>query len=866
MLKAIHFRSALLAALLLAMLAAPAAGQLLNITTTTLPGGQVGMSYNATIQMTGGTPPRFVSLFSGSLPPGILISPASGIVYGTPTQAGTFNFTVRAHDSSAPPVQEDFQALTIVVTGGGSITVSPASLPTVPVGAPFNIQLTASGGAPPYFFEFTFSPQQPPAWLNLEHSGQLFGTPPAAGSYPFGVMVIDEMGAYAEKAYTLIVGSALSITTPSLPAGTVGQPYSASLAATGGSPPYTYQLVQGTLPPGVTLNSAGVFSGTPASSGTYPIQTRATDTTGASADKGFSIAVQPPALDFTPVTLPQATRNSPYSASFTPSGAASGYSFTIYSGALPAGLSMSGMGVVSGTPTASGTYSFTVRLMAGSSYVDKVVQLVVGVPSLSITQSMLPDGTTGQPYSAALSALGGVPPYSFSSTGGALPQGVSLGADGRFAGTPSMAGVYQFSATVNDSAGNQTSALYTLNILAPLALAPDTLPAAKPGEPYDTQLQATGGKPPYSYQLSGSLPPGVAFSNGLFSGVATAPGIYEVAVKLTDSGGRALDKVYRLTVPSNVQITTASALPAGQSGQQYSAAFAAADGVPPYNWSAIGNLPPGMTLNSGTGVLSGEPAGFGSYSFGIMVTDATESSALRTFTVEFALPPVPPAAITQLGATASPAQQPAFGIRLNQAYPVTLNGVATLAFTPDRFGDDPAVLFSNGSRTMAFTIPAGRQTADFGSILAALQTGTVAGNITLTVALLVDGRDVTPAPAPRHTIRIMPVAPVISKLEINRVSGGFELVVTGYSTPRQMTQAAVKLTPASGSAIATSEFTLPLESAFNGYYGGSASAPYGSQFRLVIPFFVPQGVSGLGSASVTLSNSVGSSNTASANF
>jgi hypothetical protein len=110
------------------------------------------------------------------------------------------------------------------------------------------------------------------------------------------------------------------------------------------------------------------------------------------------------------------------------------------------------------------------------------------------------------------------------------------------------------------------------------------------------------------------------------------------------------------------------------------------------------------------------------------------------------------------------------------------------------------------------------------------------------------------------------MAPTISRLELTRTGGGFELVVTGYSTPRQMTQAVVKLTPASGQTIATGEFTIPLESAFTSYYSGSASTPYGSQFRLVIPFFVPQGLSGLSSVSVTLANQVGSSPTSSVNF
>lgn len=942
---------AFLLTLLIALCAGSAMAQLGNfvITTPDLPDGTVGQSYTASLQTAGGMAPITFSVTSGTLPPGIGLTSA-GVFTGTPTSGGFYSFTVQARDSLVGAVQIATKSFSIYVYS--VITVSPASLTPVPVGAPLSIQLSASGGSAPYYYTFDSQTSQPYPWLSLSESGLLTGTPPSIGSFPFAVRVWDQTESNAVKNYTLVVTAALSITTASLPAGTVGQPYTASLAATGGTPSYTYTLSQGALPPGVGLNTAGVFSGTPNTAGTYVIVARVTDSAGQSAVKEFSMVVQPPALNFTPATLPAATQNSPYTASFTPTGVSTGYAFTLQSGSMPQGLSLSSAGVIAGTPTtqgsyiftvrlsqgsvfvdrvvqlsvnppalnfspttlpqatlnraysasftpvgvgsqyqfalhagslppglslstsgvvsgtpsALGSYSFTVRLVSGESYVDQAVELVVTVPPLTLSQSSLPEGTTGQAYSAALTAEGGAPPYSFSPTGGALPQGISLDAEGKLTGTPSAAGTYQFSAMVNDSANHSASGLFTIVVVDPLALGPESLPAAKMGEPFDVQLQPRGGNPPYSYQVSGSLPGGITFNNGLFSGIPTAPGIYPIVVKLMDSRGRTLERPYRLAVPSNVQITTASPLPSGVTGQPYSATFAAADGVAPYVWTVVGNLPDGITLDSTTGVMSGQPTAFGSRSFGITVKDATEATAVKTFTVEFALPPVPPASITQIGPTAGPAQQPAFGLRLSQAFPVALNGLVTLTFAPDRFGDDPAVLFANGSRTMAFTIPAGQQTADFGSILAALQTGTVAGNITLTAALLVDGRDVTPSPAPRQTVRITPMAPTISRLELTRTGGGFELVVTGYSTPRQMTQAVVKLTPASGQTIATGEFTIPLESAFTSYYSGSASTPYGSQFRLVIPFFVPQGLSGLSSVSVTLANQVGSSPTSSVNF
>jgi hypothetical protein len=197
---------------------------------------------------------------------------------------------------------------------------------------------------------------------------------------------------------------------------------------------------------------------------------------------------------------------------------------------------------------------------------------------------------------------------------------------------------------------------------------------------------------------------------------------------------------------------------------------------------------------------------------------------------------------------------------------VPVNGTARLAFAADRYGDDPAVLFSNGGRTLPFTIPAGQTDATFGPNQSSFQTGTTAGTITITSSFSSSGTDLTPSPAPQQVVRVNATAPVITKLELNKVSGGFELIVTGYSTPRQMTQAVIKLNPASGSSLAADSFTIPIDGVFTSYYSSSASAPYGSQFRLVFPFFVPQGLTGLASATVTLTNPVGSSAASSVNF
>ncbi len=150
----------------------------------------------------------------------------------------------------------------------------------------------------------------------------------------------------------------------------------------------------------------------------------------------------------------------------------------------------------------------------------------------------------------------------------------------------------------------------------------------------------------------------------------------------------------------------------------------------------------------------------------------------------------------------NPAAQPTFNITLAAPYPIPLSGSLTLEFTPDAVSpaDDPAIQFSAGGRTLNFTIPAG-QTSAF-TTPPAIQTGTVAGAIKLTLRLTAAGQDITPTPVPAVTVQVARSAPVLGTVQVVRTSGGFEVRVAGYSTPRQMTQAVFNFTAAAQGAIA----------------------------------------------------------------
>jgi photosystem II stability/assembly factor-like uncharacterized protein len=232
----------------------------LVIATSSLPQGAVGVPYAATMQATGGDPPLAWAITSGTLPSGLGFDGTTGAFFGTPTAMGTQNLTVQVTDALATTTSVPLA----LVIGPAPLVVATTTPTPSHVGSPYSWTLGVTGGIAPYHWSLTSGSL--PAGLTLDAStGTIGGTPTEVTSGTIGVTVTDAVGTSASASLPFSSSIAtLLITTSSLPIGIVGSPYSATLRAQDGNPPYTWKVLSGKLPHGLHLNKAtGLISGTP---------------------------------------------------------------------------------------------------------------------------------------------------------------------------------------------------------------------------------------------------------------------------------------------------------------------------------------------------------------------------------------------------------------------------------------------------------------------------------------------------------------------------------------------------------------------------------------------------------------------------
>jgi uncharacterized protein (TIGR03437 family) len=358
-------------------------------------------------------------------------------------------------------------------------------------------------------------------------------------------------------------------------------------------------------------------------------------------------------------------------ATITSAGGTSPYTWSISAGTLPPGLAITGTGtggttgLISGTPTGTVTTpvtsTFTVKVLdtAGSSATQQYTITIYAAPTLT-GPATLPIATVGTAYTTApnpFTQASGAPTIAWSATG--LPSGLTISATtGLITGTPAAGAntgsPYTVTVTVTDGDGATASVTPKLTVNPVITLLPATLPIAIPGVAYSNTLTAGGGSGAgYTFAATGLGTTGLTLSAaGVLSGTpaaaANANSPYAVTVTVTDGNGATHAFPYSLIVAPPLVITGPASLPAGLINAPYAnTTVTATGGTLPYMWSATG-LPPGLTIGSGTGTVSGAPTAVAGSPYSATITVTDKNGTTATVKLSIAVSALPLQIITGL--------------------------------------------------------------------------------------------------------------------------------------------------------------------------------------------------------------------------
>jgi hypothetical protein len=384
----------------------------LSLNNVAFPKANRGIGYQFPFFPTGGTAPYKFTVTAGSLPPGMAISSygsSAGQMSGTPTQAGSFAFTLQIDDSGqGAALQTASASLNMVVTAILQITTS--TLPNGIESRPYGGRLSSVNGTPPLRWSVPFVPQG----LTFDPvAGSFSGTPTEAIASSFAINVTDSSSPPQSATGSIdwwIFGPLQFMQTNlgSIQVGFTGGLF--PIFFTGGEPPVTSTLISGALPPGMTLdNAANLLDGAATQIGNYSIvvqlQDSATPPQTAQGTVTFTITPLLPVL--ANANLPTATINVPYSWGVTAKNGQSPFSWNVRSGSLPPGLTLDSLGLISGTPTSAGSYTFVLQVTDSFSPPDTtwsfvtvpVVSAPLGRNDSIATATSLTNGT----YAASIS-------------------------------------------------------------------------------------------------------------------------------------------------------------------------------------------------------------------------------------------------------------------------------------------------------------------------------------------------------------------------------------------------------------------------------------------------------------------------------
>ncbi|WLH90418.1 putative Ig domain-containing protein [Pseudomonas sp. FP453] len=756
---------------------------------STLPSVAVGQNMSITITSTGGALPLndWVECDAsdpdyagetGCLPDGLVLDQsfgsASTLLHGAPTTAGTYTFPVSINDNTN---QAGVAFYTLVVTGGGTPTLTSLTPNSGSTAGGTSVTLTGTNltGATGVSFGGALA-----SGFTVNSATSITATTPAHAAGAVNVVVTTPGGtATLTNGYTYATPT-VSVGPTTLPSGAQNTAYSTqTITASGAAAPYTFAITGGALPAGLSLSSGGTLSGTPTASGNYNITVTATDANGVTGSRAYSFTISAaPTISVNPTTLPNPTANVAYTTSLSATGGTAPYSYTFTSGTLPAGLSLSSGGTLSGTPTQAGTYNFTVTatdVNSASGSRTYSVTVSAGAPNAGAVSVTVAANSSANPITLNLSggAATSVAVSSAASHGTATASGTSI----TYTPTAGYSGADSFTYTATNGSGTSSPATVSLTVNAPtLSITPSVLTAPAANVAYSVALGASGGTAPYSYAItSGALPTGLSVntSTGLLSGTPSVPGAYNFTVTVTDTYGATAGRAYSGTVSAGPPI----AAPLNITVAANSSANAVAliiNGGTATSVAVTSAASHGTATASGTSITYTPTPGYhGTDSFTYTATNGSGTSSPATVTVTVAAPTISISPLSLPNAT------------IDTAYSQTISSSGSLA--PYSYA------ISSGS------LPAGLSLSPAGALSG---TPTVSGNFNFTVTASDAGTPVSTG-ARAYSFTVNAVPPVAGAVSATVAANSSANPITLNLSGGAATSVAIASAPSHGTATAS---------------------------------------------------------------
>ncbi|WP_158798400.1 MBG domain-containing protein [Pedobacter sp. L105] len=408
--------------------------------------------------------------------------------------------------------------------------------------------ITCNDGGQAFYYNVSTNSTTPPTSVHGGGGWQVMN-----GSTP-GALNLTVAGGITAPTATTVAASSILSTSAIL---------NGSLNANGATTTATfeYSTTSATLSSGVTsvaASPASVAGGAGNTNVTYNLSTtgattyyyrvKGVNSSGTTTGSILSFTTPAPIIVIAPATLPAPTTGVAYSSTLTSSGGIAPYTFAISAGALPAGLILTPSGVLSGIPTAGGTFNFTVTTTdASSSTGTRVYSFTVSAPTIAVTPVTLPAATAGTAYSQTITASGGTAPYTFAITSGTLPTGLTLSPAGVLSGTTTLSGTFNITVRATDNSTGTGpyfgSRSYSLTVNGP------TITSG--GGPLTTMsaTYGTASAPAQSFTVSGA---------NLTAGLVITPP--NIAFEISKDNGTTYSSTLSLTPPVSGTVTTTTIL------------------------------------------------------------------------------------------------------------------------------------------------------------------------------------------------------------------------------------------------------------------------------------------------------------------